>query len=85
MVNGDRRPDALCMLVAEFAPPAATQFSLNEQDERVIFWRAEVLERAGYDDRAVLVLSTHADLDLHLAVDLLAKGCSQETALLILT
>lgn len=72
------------MSIAELVPAASRQFSLNEQEERVIFWRAELLERAGYDDSAVLLLSMHADLDLHLAVDLLAKGCPPETALLIL-
>lgn len=53
-------------------------------DEQVLFWRAEMLERAGYDDSAVLQLAVRRDVDLHLAVDLLDRGCPPETALRIL-
>jgi hypothetical protein len=53
-------------------------------NERVLFWRAEVLERAGYEDGAVVQLAARADIDLHLAVKLVARGCPHETALRIL-
>ncbi len=47
-------------------------------------WRADELERAGYDPRAATTLASRHDIDLHSAVDLLRKGCSAELALQIL-
>lgn len=52
--------------------------------ERVERWRAEELERAGYDLSAAAVLAASADVDLHLAIDLLGRGCPQDTAMQIL-
>ncbi len=61
---------------------------LHERDEteveRVERWRAEELERAGYDMSAVAVLAASSDVDLHLAIDLLRQGCSQDVAMQIL-
>jgi hypothetical protein len=53
-------------------------------DEEVLLWRAEILERAGYGARAVLLLATDKSVDLHQAVGLLEAGCPQVTALNIL-
>ena len=52
--------------------------------ERVERWRAEELERAGYDLSAAAVLAASSDVDLHLAIDLLNVGCPQDTAMQIL-
>ncbi len=52
--------------------------------EDVVFWRADELRRAGYDPAAVLALAPRMDIDLHLAVGLLARGCARGTALRIL-
>ena len=52
--------------------------------ERVERWRAEELERAGYDLSAAAMLAAFADVDLHFAIDLLGRGCSQDTAMQIL-
>jgi hypothetical protein len=52
--------------------------------ERVERWRAEELERAGYELSAAAVLAASAAVDLHLAVDLLSRGCPQDTAMQIL-
>jgi hypothetical protein len=52
--------------------------------ERVERWRAEELERAGYELSAAAVLAASSGVDLHLAVELLARGCSQDTAMQIL-
>jgi len=52
--------------------------------ERIERWRAEALERAGYEPRAAAELASRLDIDLHLASDLLAAGCSEELALQIL-
>jgi hypothetical protein len=51
----------------------------------VVGWRFEELVRAGYDDRAALVLAAETDIDLHLACDLLRSDCPPDLALRILT
>ena len=55
----------------------------TEQD-RISRWRAEELERAGYEATAASLLATRNDVDLHYAIDLLRNGCSPELALQIL-
>ena len=52
--------------------------------ERIERWRAEALERAGYDAPAARELAARLDVDLHRATDLLLAGCSQDLALRIL-
>ena len=65
---------------------SATDVELQEETEheRVARWRAEELERAGYELSAVAVLAASSDVDLHLATDLLRRGCPEELALQIL-
>jgi len=43
-------------------------------------WRLEALERAGYDQPLACELAERVEVDLHLAVDLLRRGCVQELA-----
>lgn len=52
--------------------------------ERVEDWRELVLLRAGYPADDAIQLSRCPDVDVHVAVDLLAHGCPLETALKIL-
>lgn len=52
--------------------------------ERVVRWRAERLERAGYDVSVAQELAARLDVDLHRAIELLEHGCSPETAARIL-
>jgi hypothetical protein len=52
--------------------------------DRVLEWRFEELERAGYDTASANELAERADVDLHLAVELLRAGCPVETAIRIL-
>jgi hypothetical protein len=52
--------------------------------ERVELWRLDSLERAGYDAEAAAVLAASPEVDLHLAVALLERGCSVDLALQIL-
>ena len=64
---------------------AAAELKTNETErERIERWRAEELQRAGF--RPVLAdrLAALHDVDLHLAVDLLKKGCPDEMAIRIL-
>jgi hypothetical protein len=52
--------------------------------ERVMKWRREELERAGYDTSAARKLAERTYVDLHRAVELLRSGCPRETAVQIL-
>jgi hypothetical protein len=65
---------------------AATDIYLVEtsETERIERWRAEELERAGYEPRAAGKLAVRHEVDLHTAVDLLERGCPQDLALKIL-
>jgi hypothetical protein len=63
---------------------ADTETREGTEIERIERWRAEALERAGYEPRMAAELASRLDIDLHLATDLLASGCSQELAVQIL-
>jgi hypothetical protein len=47
-------------------------------------WRFDSLERAGYDREAATVIALSHDVDLHVAVGLLERGCPVDLALQIL-
>jgi len=66
------------MSAADVTTRVDTELEIVEQ------WRHEALGRAGYDMEAAVVLAASHDVDLHLAVELLERGCSQELALQIL-
>ena len=65
---------------------AATDITLidHTEIERIERWRAEELERAGYEPRAAGRLAVRHDVDLHTAVELLERGCPADLALRIL-
>ena len=52
--------------------------------ERIESWRLEELERAGYPIAAARQIAKRHDVDLHRAIDLVARGCPHEIALRIL-
>ena len=56
----------------------------GSEEDRVLTWRREELERAGYDEHVAQMLSELRYVDLHLATHLLRRGCPAETALKIL-
>ncbi len=65
---------------------AATDVTTREHTEieRIEQWRHQLLTRAGYDREAAVVLAASHDVDLHLAVNLLERGCTIDLALQIL-
>ena len=63
--------------------PIAPTRHARERDS-VTAWRVERLLEAGYEGEAALVLALDRDVDLHLAVSLLERGCPADTALQIL-
>jgi hypothetical protein len=52
--------------------------------ETVRGWRGEQLRQAGYRGAPLLLLTDSLDVDLHVAVKLIERGCPQDTALRIL-
>jgi len=63
--------------------PIAPTHSKREPSD-VTSWRIEQLTAAGYSADAALVLALDREVDLHLAVSLLERGCPPDTALQIL-
>jgi hypothetical protein len=63
---------------------AAKDRVIEADVDEVVGWRTDELRRAGYRDRAAQILARHTEVDLHLAVALIARGCPQRTALRIL-
>ena len=70
-----------CAMAIE-TPIAPTRTA--RERETVTSWRIERLTGAGYPADAALVLALDREVDLHLAVSLLERGCPPDTALEIL-
>jgi hypothetical protein len=54
------------------------------EDEQVVQWRLEALERAGYGQADALELALTPYVDLHQATALVRSGCPAEVACRIL-
>jgi hypothetical protein len=61
-----------------------TEDAPETENERVLRWRLGELRRAGFGFQDAVLLALSPDVDLHLATDLLARGCPADTALRIL-
>ena len=69
----------------EMESMSATEVHIVETEaEKVERWRAEALEKVGYDPESALMLASRPAVDLHQAVELVEAGCSPELALRIL-
>ena len=62
----------------------AADTEIREETQLVEAWRAEQLEMAGYGAQAAADLAMRHDVDLHVAIGLIAGGCSADLALKIL-
>lgn len=60
--------------------------TVTEGDEvlRVLRWRFTQLTRVGYLPEQAVILAAAGDIDLHVAIDLVRRGCPPSTALRIL-
>jgi hypothetical protein len=63
---------------------SAAETEILDEVVLVAAWRAEQLELAGYGAAAAAELAERADVDLHVAVELLSRGCAPELAVKIL-
>jgi hypothetical protein len=52
--------------------------------ERIAEWRVKCLLDAGYDAESAVLIGLDTSIDLHLAIELLKRGCPREAALRIL-
>jgi hypothetical protein len=52
--------------------------------DRIVRWRSEELERAGYALDGAAALAARLEVDLHEAIDLVKRGCPPDIALRIL-
>jgi len=64
--------------------PAANVQPQETEQQRIERWRAEMLERAGYDAEQAAELAARHDIDMHSAAGLLEQGCPPDIALRIL-
>ena len=65
---------------------SAAELDLHSEteSERIARWRAEELERAGYGPDDAVELAGRPYVDLHLAIELIERGCPADTAVRIL-
>ena len=63
---------------------ADTQLILEAESDRVTAWRACELLRAGYEPLTAVELAEHPEVDLHLALELVERGCQPDLAARIL-
>ena len=52
--------------------------------DRIVRWRSEELERAGYSPDGAAALAARLEIDLHEATELVKRGCPPDIALRIL-
>jgi hypothetical protein len=65
---------------------AATELNpIQTESEKVERWRAEALEKVGYDAASARMLALRHDVDLHQAIELVQNGCPPGTAVRILS
>ncbi len=64
--------------------PTADPTTRPSEQEHVERWRAEELERAGFGPLDAVAIAARMDIDLHVAIELILKGCSPELAKQIL-
>jgi hypothetical protein len=64
--------------------PTADITTRPTEQELVERWRAQELERAGFPEELAAELAARNDIDLHHAIEMLARGCTPELAAEIL-
>jgi len=64
--------------------PSDISLTSIQDSDRVLSWRIFQLSRVGYSDGEAVALACAADVDLHMALELRARGCPAVTALRIL-
>ena len=73
--------DAATLTELETADPSP---ALEDEVTAVLRWRFGQLARNGYALDDAIVIACHLDVDLHAAMELVARGCPPKTAVRIL-
>ena len=63
---------------------STAEAEIRDETSVVETWRAEQLEMAGYGAQHAAELAIRHDVDLHVAVELVSRGCPAELAVRIL-
>lgn len=63
---------------------ANTNVIIESELDRIVHWRSEELERAGYTPDGAASLAARLEVDLHEAIDLVKDGCPPDIAVKIL-
>ena len=63
---------------------SATGTIVLTETDLIEAWRLQELERAGYLPSEAAEIATRADIDLHMAIEMLDRGCPSELAVRIL-
>ena len=63
---------------------ADIELVVDTESERVTAWRACELLKAGYEPVVAVELAEHSEVDLHLALELVERGCPTDLAARIL-
>ena len=66
------------------ANTADMELILDTESDRVTAWRACELLKAGYEPAIAVDLAEHSEVDLHLALELVERGCPPDLAARIL-
>jgi len=66
------------------SPAADTELIVETESERVTAWRACELLKAGYEPLVAVDLAEHSEVDLHVALELVGRGCPPDLAAQIL-
>jgi hypothetical protein len=72
-------------LLSDETPVEIEVGTSDDRTAEIFAWRLDQLERAGYRHTLAVSLAEDLTIDLHSACDLLARGCADATAFLILT
>jgi hypothetical protein len=83
-LQGDNRTGLVAESQSTMTAAELQDLDFDTEAERVLLWREEELERAGYDRDTARRLAEAPGVDLHLATKLLRRGCPEPTAVEIL-
>jgi hypothetical protein len=83
-LQGDNRTGIVAESQSTMTAAELQDLDFDTEAERVLLWREEELERAGYDRDTARRLAEAPGVDLHLATELLRRGCPEPTAVEIL-
>jgi hypothetical protein len=72
-------------IVSDAEQTAVAVQDLDEGALTIYCWRMEQLLKAGYSHLRADALADDVRIDLHVACDLLARGCDEQVAFRILT